>query len=560
MENSLESKMKSVFQNSILQESNYQFYLQRLVYSENFNEINFLHRYKILLAILRCRGLLRTLLFLIPLTHNNNSELHLSKRMDIYRFLIRQRVIFFKKIVTKLKFVYVQPNHFHDAPLVNDLAQFNLKELSPHKGAKLIQFNIRNDQAPIYGNDNGTKLPKEEVLFHKLMFRDSHAVADFIFKKQMEDISKPYFTCVYPQFRLGEYGFVKAQVKVLPKYDQVLDIDLSAQFHSDYQKLQSVQIWHQRFIISKKKILIHDSTAHPAQKFVAGQWPFIKSFDKNDNSCLIKSVRGETKYLESGIFLSGRCDENWYHFIIDTVPRILFVNDIPRNVPLLIRSDIPENSKAVLASITDREITEIAPNEIFEVKNLYVIPGRSSVFDSTPPRSYPLVEFSPKALKKIRSLLLRAHAGVDENSGENAHPLTIALSRSSTTRNLQNSESIDSLLKNYGFTLFELNLSFFRDQIKTFWKARIVVAAGGAALANIIFMPKGSTVVVLRSWRNPQLNLWVNLARAMDVNCIEITGMPTYFGPGKLRRMHSDFYISPRKLRKVLASVIASIT
>ena len=79
-------------------------------------------------------------------------------------------------------------------------------------------------------------------------------------------------------------------------------------------------------------------------------------------------------------------------------------------------------------------------------------------------------------------------------------------------------------------------------------------------MANIIFMPEGSTVVVLRSWRNSDLGLWVKLADAMNVNCIEVTGVPTYFGPGKLRRMHSDFYISPRKLRKVLASVTASIT
>jgi hypothetical protein len=83
-----------------------------------------------------------------------------------------------------------------------------------------------------------------------------------------------------------------------------------------------------------------------------------------------------------------------------------------------------------------------------------------------------------------------------------------------------------------------------------------VVAPGGAALANIIFMP-GSVVVVLRSRRNSDLGLWVKLAKAVGVNCIEVTGMPTYFGPGKLRRMHSDFYISSRKLRKVLASVTA---
>jgi capsular polysaccharide biosynthesis protein len=274
----------------------------------------------------------------------------------------------------------------------------------------------------------------------------------------------------------------------------------------------------------------------------------------------MKRVLGEAKYLESGIFLSGRCDENWYHFIIDTVPRILFVSDIPIDVPLLIRSDIPLNSKAVLAAITEREIIEIEPSEIFEVQNLYVVPARSSVFDSSPPRGVPLVEFSSRALEEVRSLLLKKQIGVSGNELVESPPLTIALSRSSTTRNIQNSAHINTILKEYGFDLCELNLNFFRDQVRTFSQTRIVVAAGGAALANIIFMPAGSFVIVMRSWRNSKLGIWTKLAKAMGVNCIEVTGMPTYFGPGKLRRMHSDFYISPRKLRKVLASVTASTT
>jgi hypothetical protein len=242
------------------------------------------------------------------------------------------------------------------------------------------------------------------------------------------------------------------------------------------------------------------------------------------------------------------------------MPRILFVRDVPISVPLLIRSDIPENSKAVLRGITDRKIIEIEPSDVFEVQNLYVVPGRSSTFDSKPPKGVPFVEFSQPVLEEVRSLLLKVQTEVSDNSRVELSPPTIALTRSSTTRNIQNSSNVNSLLKEFGFTLCDLNLNFFRQQIEVFSQSRIVVAAGGAALANIVFMPKDSTVIVLRSFRNRNLNLWVKLARAMGVNCIEVTGMPTYFGPGKLRREHSDFYISPRKLRKVLTSVAASTT
>jgi hypothetical protein len=560
LENILEDKMKSLFQDRTTQEKRHPFYIQHLLFSEDFHEFNFFQRWKTLIIVLRCRGLLRSLLFLIPLPNNQvTSDLHLLKRMDIFKVLIRQRALFLNHIVAKLRIDYPSPKDLDNFPIINEVVQFNLNHLRIHQGERIIYFDMQNGKPPIFGCNNPTKIPKRELFFHKLMLWDSRGVAKFLLRTQLEGASRRYLEVVYPQFRLGE-NFESVQVRVLEGYDQVLDFDSGGTFQSRCQRLKTVQIWHQRFIISNNEFLIYDSTSHPEQEFVAGQWQFIKSFEKSQDKCLVKSAFGEKKYLESCIFLSGRSDENWFHFILDTVPRILFVNDIPDDVPILIRSDIPANSKAVLATITDRKIIEIESNEVLAVENLYVVPGRSSVFDSTPPKGTPFVEFSPQVLGMIRSLLLKAQANLDHDPRVVSPFRSIALSRSSTTRNLQNDLTVNSLLEKFGFTICELNLDFFKKQIKTFSQARIVVAPGGAALANIIFMPVGSVVVVLRSRRNSDLNLWVKLAKAVGVQCIEVTGIPTYFGPGKLRRMHSDFYISPRKLRKVLASVTATIT
>ena len=561
LEARLENKLKNLFQDFKKHDGRQKLYIQRLLFSEDHHEINTFRRYKTLLVVLRCRGLLRTLLFLIPIPSLEvPGDLHDLKRMDIFRILIREREIFFNHIVARLKLVHPSPTDLIDVPLINDVIGFNLKEIENSRGKRKIYFEVHNGHAPHFGSDNQIWMPKKEFFFYKLVTWDSRSVADFLLKKQMLVAPRFYFDEIYPQLHSLSEEFEVFPIKVLPKYGEVLVFDSNKNSQSGYQLFQSAQIWHQRFIISNKEFLVHDSTSHPAQDFVSGQWQYIKSFDGGGNKCLIKKMLGGTKYLKSGIFLSGRCDENWFHFIIDTVPRILFVSDIPRDVPLLIRSDIPENSKSVLASITNREIIEIESNEILEVQNLYVIPGRSSVFDSKPPKGSSFVEFSPTVLKSIRSLLLNAQNEIGSNSLVDTSAHTIALSRSSKTRNIQNWSSLNQVIKNFGFVIYELNDVFFRNQIKTFNNARILIAPGGAALANILFMPPGSVVVVLRSWRNRDLELWVKLAKSMDVNCVEITGVPTYFGPGKLRRMHSDFYIPPRKLRKVLASVTASTT
>ena len=375
LESVLEIKMKNLFQDSANREENQKFYTQYLFFSEHFREANPFQRYKILLVVLKCRGLLRTLLYLIPLPdHEVPLDLHASKRMYILKTLFRKRAIFFNEIISRLKVLYPTTKDLKLAPLVTNIMQFNLIELAVHQGKKMIYFDTQNGEPPIFGCANPTKIPKMEAFFHKLMSWDSRSVAAFVVKKQMQDISKRYFDEVYPHIHFGSDDFQSMQIRVLPRFDEVLGFDSTVQFQSRHQIFESVQIWHQRFIISKKELLVHDSTSHPKQKFVAGQWHFVKSFEEGENRCLIRRVLGETKHLDSGIFLSGRCDENWYHFILDTVPRILFVNDVPKDVPLLIRSDIPEHSKAVLATITDREIIEIKPNEILEVQNLYVVP------------------------------------------------------------------------------------------------------------------------------------------------------------------------------------------
>ena len=162
--------------------------------------------------------------------------------------------------------------------------------------------------------------------------------------------------------------------------------------------------------------------------------------------------------------------------------------------------------------------------------------------------------------KKLQKLLVNTKI----ESSQSQYPLMlnekIALSRMSTTRNVQNWVSLTPLIESFDFSIHDLNSNFFKSQIATFHQTRVILAPGGAALANIVFMQEESYVVVLRSWRNRDVSLWKKLAEAMNVNCVEIVGIPTYFGPGKLRRRHSDFYVSPRKLRRVLTSVTASST
>lgn len=561
MKNRLEVNMRVIFRDQSPRNSQQQFFIERLQFSETNYEKSSFRRWKLLLIVLRCRGLLRTLLFLNPLIGNDIPIiLHELKRTTILRTLIANKAEFSSQILAKLKIVHPSSTDLQGSTEISEIIKFNLNELQKHLEKKELYFDVPFKKGIVFGSDNAATIPKVELCIYRLMHKNSNLIRDLMHEKHMVELARPYFEQKYPQFLLTASDLVSLNIYKLPKHDDILEFESSETIQSGSRILPNVQIWYQRFIVSRNDLVIIDSTTHPEQEFVAGQWQFLTSFNRATNACSIKIPTGKTRHLDSAVFLVGRCDENWYHFIVDTLPRILFIDKIPDNAPLIIRADIPEHFKKIVSFLSNRNIIEIEIEDKLEINNLYVVPGRSSAFDSQPLNGTPFVEFSASALKRTQELLLSSVIEPDSSHYRHAYPQNIALSRNSTARNVQNWVSLIPLIKSFDFSVQELNSDFFRTQIATFYQSRVILAPGGAALANIIFMREGSYVVVLRSWRNRDVSLWTKLADAMNVNCVEVIGIPTYFGPGKLRRRHSDFYISPRKLRKVLTSVTASST
>jgi capsular polysaccharide biosynthesis protein len=187
-----------------------------------------------------------------------------------------------------------------------------------------------------------------------------------------------------------------------------------------------------------------------------------------------------------------------------------------------------------------------------KVAKLYVCPGRSTVYDIKPPKHVNWVEFSPLVFSKLKVKIIGALA--DESSPSILGP--ILLSRKSSKRNLLNAKSVEKIISESHVPIYELDEDFFRDQIKIFANTKHVISPGGAVLANIIFMKPGSKITVLRSYGYSKLNIWKQLAEITKVEYSEVRGIPSYWGFNFLRRLHSNFYISPKKLRRIFSEEI----
>jgi hypothetical protein len=315
--------------------------------------------------------------------------------------------------------------------------------------------------------------------------------------------------------------------------------------------LLNVKIWHQRFIIQDKKWIVTDVTGSPYTKFVAGHWQFLEQ-NKNEGGCVFikkPSATAITK-LKAAIYLMGRADENWYHLLLDTLPRYLFLKHIDLKVPVLVRSDLPKTSLQFLSKILRREIIFVKPDEVFSIDKLFLIASRSTAFDSKPPSDLEKVKFPRGIYQDLQSYVFEELPKM-RLSG---YPKKLYLLRKSKYRSLLNEMRVSKLASNLGFSVIESNVDFYRRQYYLFNQAQTVLSPGGAVLANTIFMQPGSRVLLIRSWRDSDLLLWKKLAEVCEVDFDEAIGIPTYYGRNALSRQHSNFYLPLRRARKLLKS------
>jgi hypothetical protein len=501
---------------------------------------------KLLLQVLKTRGRLRWLCFrLVPTLFPRSYE---YTRLTILLMIFNNWKYFSTRVLSRLR---VEETTDQD-DLIIDVYEF----IHPD-----IDFEIQNSLTYLLGNEIKQKLEftstkrfeidlHKQLILGKLIRWDSSKVLTYL-RERTDFLENPLlveYLKFFPDFVSDINGARRFSLELHKNAYSSFDDFPNTQKRS-HDILNHVEIWHQRFIVEGSKWHIIDSTCTPYSKFVAGHWQFMEQVPDLINHVFIKEpVAEKRKRFTHAIFLMGRADENWYHFLLDTIPRYLFMKNVGAEVPVLVRADIPKTSITFIQRVINRRIVLVNPGDVIAVDNLYFVAARSTVYDSSPPPKVKRVTFSPKTLKRQRKWLLE---GVSSKSNSNSLE-RVFLPRKAKYRNLLNVKQVSRFLESFGFYIPEIGEDFFTRQHIFFSKAGLVVSPGGAILANIIFMKKGSKVIAMRSWKDSKLKIWKSLAEACDVEYREIIGIPTYFGRKVLAKAHANYYIPLILVKRIL--------
>lgn len=503
---------------------------------------------RILKKILETRGLLRWLSY--RMFQEGLDDAYTISRTQLAIRLIERRIEFNRLILSRLE---IRQANIHESEYVVDRYEFTHPDSTfklNNNRIYLLQGNLGGKLYFSLGKHSQNKqdLVTRTLLARLVLWNSKHVLTILREKPELYENEWTKMTLgLFPDFKTVYESTKRISVKFHPNSTKGLD-ESNYNEQSFIDSENEVEIWHQRFIIKDDTWLVIDSTCSPYTEYVAGHWQFLEQ-SKLPGSAVHIVIPKEQKemQLNQAIFLMGRADENWYHLLLDTLPRYILLRKVPNEVPVLVRADIPKSSIEFISKLVQHKIIFITPDIVVKVRKLYFVASRSTVFDSKPPIGEKQVHFPKRVYRDLKELVLSVYSGRKDGR----YATHIYFPRNAKYRNINNAVKIENLMQRLGFKTIHSDSQFYKDQFNIFNNANFVVSPGGAILANIIFMNQDSMVVAFRSTRDNGLDLWKKLAEACDVTYAEVVGFPTYYGPGFLARQHSNYYLSPKKVEKV---------
>jgi capsular polysaccharide biosynthesis protein len=122
---------------------------------------------------------------------------------------------------------------------------------------------------------------------------------------------------------------------------------------------------------------------------------------------------------------------------------------------------------------------------------------------------------------------------------------------------LKEARGMEKIASRMGFDVVDVIGMSWEDQVNLFSTAKVVVGAGGAVMANYIFLPRGAKVISLTSEYLSDFSLPAYLASVAGASFTYITGKPRLTRDSRRNTqqlMHSGFRIKKSTFRRVLES------
>lgn len=273
-------------------------------------------------------------------------------------------------------------------------------------------------------------------------------------------------------------------------------------------------------------------------------WP-LKDHDKRSRSARILGLRWSSlrdAYLKStpallrpakreaeAYWVTDKESTNYWHWFFEALPKLVIIADRDKSALVLMPHSL-EKTDYVHDAI-----------RFLGLENVRFIPRTHSVQVG---RLWQMTksQYHPEMLMRVRDLVL-AHFPRHEG------PANVYISRNDAgkRRVLNEAEDLRPLLDARGFETLEMSKLSFAQQVGAMRGCSTLMSMHGAGLTNMLFMPRGGSVIEFRT----NNSCFVTLAEALGLQHIAIHGTKTT----ERSDHHADWTIRPSDVEAALARV-----
>ncbi len=252
-----------------------------------------------------------------------------------------------------------------------------------------------------------------------------------------------------------------------------------------------------------------------------------------------QSLRGHT-----GIAVTPEAAGNYYHWLIDLVPRACLLarmgaEDRPFDRFLINGGQAPYEADSLRAvGIPEAKILYVDSADRFQIEHA-AIPSMDHASKAIAP-------WKIETLRRLRDSLPRT-------SGACARRLYVSR-RNAAVRRLTNESKFEEILRDKGFTVVELESKSWLEQVSMFGEAEVVLAPHGAALANIAFCNPGTLIAEINT-RAGYRDFYLQLAASARLSYSWVEAKPRVAANSSSRRAteNEDMTVDVNTLEEMLA-------
>ena len=232
--------------------------------------------------------------------------------------------------------------------------------------------------------------------------------------------------------------------------------------------------------------------------------------------------------------------ENYYHWLIDTLPRLLLLRQTHPDIVLALPQPLPPK---VLPEYISSSAAVLGFSKYLLLNAKQVLHSGCIIL---PELTAPSLTQNPELVRQVRAELVKS---LTPGPVQATRRVFIARARGGV-RSLVNEQAVDALLKEFGFEKIYGETLSFLEQVRLMRETAVLIGVHGAGMTNMLFLQEGMKVVEFLNDEHGDL-CYFRLA-----SCL---GLPYFLVPCKGSNAalanQSDMLVDTAVLRQVMSSM-----